>query len=111
MKIDLQILAGILCGALYTRAGGLQQDIWLSRLSPTVDSSTERLVKEHNRITKLINYLNRPADDLELSIRADISMALARGYCDDRNSGKVLDSDLISAMTDELLKLIDVKDV
>lgn len=111
MKIDLQILAGTLCGALYTRAGSLQQDIWLSRLSPTANLNIERLVTEHNRIIKLIHYLSRPADDLELSIRADISGALVRGYGDEKNSGKALDTDLIFAMTDELLKLIGVKDV
>ena len=111
MKIDLEVLVGTLCGALYTRAGSLQQDIWLSRLSPLGSSNAERLVEEHARVIKLIAYLNRPKAMLEASIRESVSGALALGYCDAKNSSKELDSDLLFAMTTEVLKLIGVKSV
>lgn len=34
-----------------------------------------------------------------------LGQALARGYCHKKNRDKVLDSDLISAMIEELMKL------
>ncbi len=43
------------------------------------------------------------------SFEAKIYGALARGYCDDKNSHKVLDADLIFAMAKEVLEEINRK--
>ncbi len=45
-----------------------------------------------------------------IRFEADIKQALARGYCDEVNQGKILDSDLINSMTKELLKIVDKLD-
>jgi hypothetical protein len=37
--------------------------------------------------------------------KKDIAQALVRGYCTKRNSKKVVDTDLINDMTDEVIKL------
>ncbi len=38
-------------------------------------------------------------------IKSDLYGALARGYCSEKNSSKIVDPDLIEAMADELLLL------
>lgn len=40
-------------------------------------------------------------------LEKEIAGALARGYCTSKNSSKVLDSDLIIAMTVEIIKLLN----
>lgn len=40
-------------------------------------------------------------------MKEKILQALARGYCHEDNSNKVLDEKLINAMADEVLKIID----
>jgi hypothetical protein len=35
--------------------------------------------------------------------------ALARGYCHDKNADKVLDADLILAMAEEVLKILNTR--
>jgi hypothetical protein len=38
-------------------------------------------------------------------IKADLYGALSRGYCTEKNKHKIIDSDLIEAMADEILLL------
>lgn len=40
-------------------------------------------------------------------MKEQILQALARGYCHEDNSSKVLDEKLINAMAEEVLKIID----
>ena len=51
------------------------------------------------------HYLAEAHSTAPNSPRDAILQALARGYCAPKNSGKVLDSNLICAMADELAKL------
>ncbi len=45
----------------------------------------------------------------ELTLEQEISQALARGYCHDKNSYKALDADLIEAMAKEVLAILNVR--
>jgi hypothetical protein len=41
-------------------------------------------------------------------IKSDLLGALARGYCSDKNSGKIVDPDLIEAMAEEVQNLFPI---
>ena len=43
----------------------------------------------------------------ELSTRTRMAQAVARGWCSERNSNKVLDVDLANAITDEVTRVVE----
>ena len=45
----------------------------------------------------------------QLTFEQELLGALARGYCHDKNASKVLDADLIEAMAEEVLAILNTK--
>jgi hypothetical protein len=75
-------------------------------LQKCFDMLSEEIIDR--RVRAKINEAARAASTTHNNARAEILQALARGYCSVRNEHKVLDSDLIEAMADELAKLSPV---